>query len=65
VADGFDDHSMLSFVDPIDDPVIAATGAAETLEFEAKRMADPLRHRGKRSVDELDGGERNPSRVAG
>jgi hypothetical protein len=36
VADGFDDHSVLSFVDPIDDSVVAATGAAEIQEFEAK-----------------------------
>jgi hypothetical protein len=57
VIDGFDDHSVLCLVDPIDDPVVPATGAVEALELEPKRMTDSVRSLRQWSVDELDGGE--------
>jgi len=57
MANGLDDDSPPSFVDPIDDPVVSSTGAVQSLELEAKRMADPLGCLSEGSVDELDGGE--------
>lgn len=56
MLDSFDDHSMLFFVYPIDDAMIAATRTMQPFQLEPQRMSDPLRVGGEWAVDELDGG---------
>jgi hypothetical protein len=57
MADDLNDHSLLSFVDPIDDPVVSSTGAVQSFELKTKGALHPLGRLGEGSINELDGGQ--------
>jgi hypothetical protein len=57
VPNSLDHYLTLILVNPIDDPVIPASGAVKALELEPERVPHPLRCLGERSIDELDSGE--------
>lgn len=50
----FDGDDRDLFIDAIDDAEIATSGAMQTFEPEAERLANPVRILGKRPVAELD-----------
>jgi hypothetical protein len=57
VPDGFDHHSVIILVDPIDDPVVPAAGAMKAFKLEPKGVPHPVRDLGERPIDELDSGD--------
>lgn len=49
-----DENHAVLFVDPVDDSEIAPGCGVASFKFEPKRMANPMRIIGERSIDELD-----------
>ena len=55
--DGNDGHGVAGFVDSVDHPVGASTGAAPIGQWRTESLADPMRVVEQRPDDELVGGE--------